>query len=511
MSALARVLLFAILPGAYAETVTVQVRMEATGEVSIRASSRAELQLATALAAVIDCPAGRMSRSDAFGEFHCDRPLRRDGLSFEGAFDLAPIAQKLAPADVIELWLEYPRLGFESSSMPLIDPGSQSRRIRMAKFTAGAVPDPIRIQFGYRPNQLPAIYLPLAAMALALMLITMSLARAGRAEFSRSVFLLGTIFWLGVVAQLQASEPLRILLSGTPFVNLAAVVLAYCPPLLCVAAGVALGSGKRTDRRPGEMFAEVFWSFGMFLFFLASVFGAIPSMTERGWISALPWLAAAPISLLVCRWRVRAAAGASVRQLSTGELKERVAALAAKAGHQVLLFVASSTRSQVSNAFALRRNGIVLTAPLIQSLTTREVDAVAAHELSHFGHVRRNPWAALALAAVLFQTPLTGLLLPSVWAFIVALLVPTAVFFTALRAARKGEFAADAGSATLTGDPRAMISALARIARNNRHSIEFSPVMEWFSTHPSTRPAHRRVSRRWQNRGAGTGDPVQSR
>jgi hypothetical protein len=45
-------------------------------------------------------------------------------------------------------------------------------------------------------------------------------------------------------------------------------------------------------------------------------------------------------------------------------------------------------------------------------------------------------------------------------------------------------------SASLTGDPQALISSLARIARNNNTPLVMNPVAEWFSSHPST---HKRI------------------
>ncbi len=470
-----------------------QARMEANGEVAIQASSlRAGLQLAPSLGAVIHCQGREIFDADMFGESHCHHALWRNGLSLEGVFDLAPIARQLAPTDEIQFRVEYPRLGFEESSTLLEDQGSRSRSTQTAQFTAGAVPAPIRIRFGYRVGQVAVLYLPLLAMALALMLIAMGLSRAGRVDLGRSVFLLGAMFWLGVATRLQAAEPLRILLSGTSLSDVAAALLEYLPPLLCVAAGVALGGAKQMRRRPSEMFAEVFWGFGMLLFPLASALSAVPLMVEGDWIRGIPWLIFATVSVIVCRWRIRASAQTTIRELSVGELKDRVSELAAKMGAgAVRVFVSTSARSQISNAFAMRRSSVVLTAPLIQSVSKRELDAVVAHELSHFGHARRSPWAALALAAILFEKPLADLTLQQTGGvFVAVLLVPVLVYFAALRGARKREFAADAGSVALTGDPRAMISALARIARNNRTPLDFSVVAEWFSTHPST---HRRI------------------
>jgi Zn-dependent protease with chaperone function len=491
MSAVTRALFLAALPMAWAQTpaVTVQAHIEPTGEVYINGiSSRTGTTLsAPVLAAVMNCK-GKTKSAGRFDDFQCKNALRREGLSLEAVLDLAPITRMLLPSDEIQLWLEYPRLGFEASSAPLKDEGGRWRVTRTARFTAAAAPGPIRIQFGYHLDQLAAIYLPLVAMALALAMIAMALSKAGHADLNRALFMLGTMFWLAAATELHASVPFRILLSGTPLANVAGALVEYLPPLLCIAAGTALGSRKQTERTFGELFAEVFWSFGTFLFPLATAITAVTSMTEGDWLDATPWLVVAPLTVFICRWRMRASAAVSVRQLSSGELKDRVSELAAKTGrHDVRIFISFSARSQVFNAFALLRNGILMTAPLVQSLTRREVDAVAAHELSHFGHVRRSPLAGLAIAVVVCKTPLADVFLQWSGGLLLAMLIPAAMFFAALRGARKREFLADSGSVALTGDPRAMISALARISRHNKRPIACNPVVEFFSTHPSTK------------------------
>jgi len=503
MSAFARLLCLATLPlvGADRPAVTLSARMEATGENVVRLSpARPGFELAPILQAVVHCP-GRMKVDDELlGNFRCSSGLKRDGLTLEGIFDLAPLARELAAEDEIELWLDYPRLGFEASSVAVNGEGPRSRVIRTARFRAGdaLAPDafaPIRVQFGYDLDRLAVLYLPLAVLAVALTLIPMILGRAGRADLNRSVFLLGTMLWLCAALRLQAGDPIRVVLSGTPLANLAAVLVEYCSPLLCVAVGAALGNRKRADRSRGQIFADVIWGYGMFLFPLTIVFAAIPSIAGEDMIGATAWLVAAPVSCIVCRWRIRTNSGSSVRQLSGGELKERVSELAAKAGSRdVRVYISSSTRSQVFNAFAMPMSGILLTAPLVQSLTKLEVDAVAAHELSHLRHARLNPWAALAAGAVLFQMPLAELF-PGAAGLSVSLLGPSMMFFLSLYGARRREFAADAGAVALIGDPRALISGLARITRNNSRPLDSHPVAEWFSTHPSTRKRIRALAR----------------
>ena len=190
---------------------------------------------------------------------------------------------------------------------------------------------------------------------------------------------------------------------------------------------------------------------------------------------------------MIRRWRLKTRSGVRVRQLGDGELKSRVSELAARAGRRdVRVMISSSTRPQALNAFAMLRNSVLLTASLVHSLSKREVDAVVAHEISHFGQFRRNPWAALAIAAVLFQPPLSEVLLQAASSVLIVALVPLILYFAALRGARKREFAADAGAAALTGDPGAMISALTRISRSNKRPLACNPIVEWFSSHPST-------------------------
>jgi Zn-dependent protease with chaperone function len=249
-----------------------------------------------------------------------------------------------------------------------------------------------------------------------------------------------------------------------------------------------MGSWKQGAHRPGNGFGEVLWGFAIIPLILMCVLGALPSMMDQNWIAAIPWLVAAPLFAFLRRGWIRARAGARVIQLSGGELSERVSALVAKARRPpIKVFVSFSVRSQVSTPFTLPGKSIFLTAPLVRSLSKREVDAVVAHELAHFNHSSRGQWTALALAMVLFGTPLSGVLLSLPGGLLVAMLLPLTVLFAALREARRREFAADASAAALTGDPRAMISSLARVSRNNKILLEMNAAAEWLSTHPSTR------------------------
>jgi len=365
--------------------------------------------------------------------------------------------------------------------------GSGSFLVRTARFTAGEIPPPIHFRFGYRPEQLAGIILPLLALALAMALTAGLLSRAGLAGLSRSILVLDTILWMGAASEFHTRALVHILLFGNPCANLTALLAEFWPPLVCLAAGVALGSREQAGRKPIEKFWEIFGGFAVIPLVLTCAVGAMPSTMAQGWTTVIPWLAAAPLFVLVRRQWIRKTTGASLRQLSEGELKERVSSMAARIGRpQIKLYISTSARTQAAIAVTLPGKSIFLTAQLVRSLSKREVDAVAAHELSHTRAPGRGLWTALVVAMVLFEFPAREILLPGVSGMCVSMLIPLAIFFAALRTARHQEFAADVGAVVLCGDPRAMISSLAKVCRSNKTPLEWNAAVEWFAAHPST-------------------------
>ena len=506
--AFAGVLCFALFPAGRAQMPSiqpmgpelhVQVRLDATGEATLGAwSSMGERNLAPLLPEALHCQEGLKADENGGSAIRCGRALRSDGLALEAVLDLAPIARKLDGSTPIELWVNCPRLGFESSSVDMTEEQDGPRVTRIARFAAGVVPAPVRIRFGYRPDQLAGVFLPLLALALALTLIATFMSRAGFAGLALSVILLGTMVWMAAASQLEADAPLRILLYGNPLAEFAVLFVDMWPPLFCVAIGVALGSRMRagpmrgSPRRGGPArsgkFGQVLAAYAVVPLIVTCVVGALPQINGGNWIAVAGWVAAAPAFLLLRRSWNRARARSSTRQLTAGELKERISELAARAGcPQVKVYISFSTNSQVANAFALPGRTIFLTAPLVRSLSKREVDAVAAHELSHVRVSNRGAWMALCIAMLLCETPAREMVYLLPGGLAAAIILPIAMFFIALRGSRKREFAADASAAALTGDPRAMISSLARITRNNDSPLDMNAMVEWISSHPSTR------------------------
>lgn len=166
------------------------------------------------------------------------------------------------------------------------------------------------------------------------------------------------------------------------------------------------------------------------------------------------------------------------------------------------------------NAFALGRRAsdsrIVFTTGLLEKLDKREIEAVAAHELTHI--INKDTllmlvivlyiWAISIIGEILIRTgrgkwngkgknilPLIGLALMILWYLLYPLI--------RLAISRKREYLADAGSVQLTKDNQAMISALKKInqkpeieLKNKEMSAMFieNPLDNAFSifqTHPS--------------------------
>lgn len=180
------------------------------------------------------------------------------------------------------------------------------------------------------------------------------------------------------------------------------------------------------------------------------------------------------------------------------------------------------------NAFATGRDpahaAVAVTTGLLSMLTREELAAVMAHELAH---VRNRDTLIMTLVATIagaismianfgmfFGHDSEGR--PSALAAILAVIVaPFAAMIVQLAISRTREFDADRAGAEICGSPRALASALAKIAapaqripdevsRRNPAAAQLyivpTAVSEWFSTHPATErriAALRALAHRW--------------
>jgi heat shock protein HtpX len=178
--------------------------------------------------------------------------------------------------------------------------------------------------------------------------------------------------------------------------------------------------------------------------------------------------------------------------------------------------------SPAANAFATGRDpthaAVAVTEGIINLLSPDELEAVIGHELSH---VKNRDTLTQAVAATIAGaiSYLAQILQYSLWfgggsrderqgggnplgMLLAIFLAPVAATVIQMGISRTREFAADAGSAQLTGNPRALASALQRLETGAQQmplggNPAFSPLLivnggpgqflaNLFATHPST-------------------------
>ena len=170
------------------------------------------------------------------------------------------------------------------------------------------------------------------------------------------------------------------------------------------------------------------------------------------------------------------------------------------------------------NAFATGRNpehaAVAATTGILQLLSTHELRAVLAHELSHVTHrdiltstITASIAGAISTLAnfgIFFGGRNSDNRNPLV-AVVVLILAPIAAVLIQLAISRGREYEADRGGAELSGDPRALADALAKIDRYAKglpletaeahpataHMMIINPlsaggISGLFSTHPPT-------------------------
>ncbi len=195
--------------------------------------------------------------------------------------------------------------------------------------------------------------------------------------------------------------------------------------------------------------------------------------------------------------------------LTTGELRDRVFALASKAGVSIRqIAVLPSERTQLANAYAGGNRMVMFTDYLLLHLSKREVDAVAAHEIAHLElkHLPKRVWAfygALMLPGFLgyylmglfpkravHPVEIYGHLYSAMSWFshwsqrdFVLILVGLMLFYLL---SRRFEFAADARAVALNGDAEAQITGLLKLNRLNLVPLNWTKGAGSFLTHPAT-------------------------
>lgn len=145
------------------------------------------------------------------------------------------------------------------------------------------------------------------------------------------------------------------------------------------------------------------------------------------------------------------------------------------------------------NAFATGRNynhsAVAVSKGLLQKMSLDEVEAVVAHELSHIRNYDMRTMAivsilvgAISIIADLYwsstivgktqERDTSGTL--AIIGAILSVFAPLSAFFIQMAISRKREYVADAGSAEITGKPKALAAALKKISMDIRLPKHFS-------------------------------------
>ncbi len=213
-----------------------------------------------------------------------------------------------------------------------------------------------------------------------------------------------------------------------------------------------------------------------------------------------------------------------VSESEAPELHEMVRRLAREAN--LPMTKVAIVETPIPNAFATGRSPssavVAVTTGLLRTLNRAEIEAVLAHEISH---IKNRDVAVITIASII--STLAFFIMR--WAMFMGMfgerrdsgsatllfLVSAVVWFVSfllIRAlSRYREFAADAGSAILTRNPRALISALLKISGKMKYvssdekarvegmnaffivpAISGKTLLSLFSTHP---PIEKRIER----------------
>lgn len=304
--------------------------------------------------------------------------------------------------------------------------------------------------------------------------------------YGRWTFLLSNIGYVVVIAPVLVLAALMGVVSHAVFVEVRGAQIT------------------RKDLALQHVLSVLLWAGPLWLFMMG-----LGSLPEGMSLRAALFFGATPVvyMMLAGLWwrtfRVRR------ERLTDCALSQAIQHVAEKAGVKLkeLQILTPGARLFSANAFSMHGARLVLTDTLVELLTAREVDAIAAHELAHakLKHPERKMRYAAFFGVTFFLIYficLGGGVFPVVSEaeeleeFVVFI---SGVFFCVvmwLYIGRRFEFKADAGAVELTGDPEAFITGLTKICRINYWPLEWKKRYEVLMTHPSLMRRLRAVGER---------------
>lgn len=478
----------------------------------------AEPELGAALSASFGCPAADwQSDTDvAEGEYsltaRCQLRTERRGFQVQGQINLAPVAKILARRGVAQLVVDLHPLqrDFVSCDPPGLKGETATCRYQ---FDTSGTPH-FKFAFGYRTSTIVRDVAILAAVLSLPFFFTLWLRRKAlrvpqeAREAVCFAFLRyaawggvgGLILWWTALDLLGTAHISTFILSGqSGRFLLPGDTLSWfgvwAPPALvyvfCMSLAGPVHRLRGVERTRSEIVRQSLWATWNTILPWAFLVGGMSLLTDSPRASILCFFGWAVAVVFGRRGQMRAT-GLTPHALTTGALRDRAFALAEKARVKLVqVYVTPSQKMRMANAFAHPRQNILLTDYLLKNMSKREVDAIVGHELTHLQAKHGQKRAVFLVAMLLYfaATAWTNTYLPPRFPTgpLGILLVLLGIYFVS----RRDEFAADAGAVRLTGDPQAMITALAKLFRLNTLPMNWHRLNEPLMTHPSVR---RRIS-----------------
>ncbi len=195
--------------------------------------------------------------------------------------------------------------------------------------------------------------------------------------------------------------------------------------------------------------------------------------------------------VILLRQKMGKLLGSRLHALTSGDLRDRIFDLAQRAGVKLQqVYVLPESSAQLSNAFARSDNSVMITSSLIKNLSRREVDGIMAHEIGHLQ--AKHPQTAgivMTVAFIIANVVATFIYkityATSAYPIILGVAIGVAYLVTFFRS-RRNERTADAIGVSLTGDPEAFISGLAKLSRLNLMPLHGGGWGESLDSHPGT-------------------------
>jgi Zn-dependent protease with chaperone function len=278
--------------------------------------------------------------------------------------------------------------------------------------------------------------------------------------------------------------------------------LLVAPPLFAVATCVAIlmrsGDG---DAQPQDTLGLVRRAVlrESVLMVPLSIFMAASTL-DQDWKWATIALPVAYVIYRLLSWYVGRLMTQGLEILTRGELMDTASDLASRAGVKLTsVYVLGNRNPREANAFAARDNMMAVTRGLVENLTRRELSAVIGHEVGHIRGKHVGMSTIAFWAYIILMQPLTALLVQYAhvpgW-FLSLPIVPLGYIFGTSFLSRRNEYNADGRAVEITGDPEAMIAALARLRRLTRMPVNWGGMQGSILSHPSMRDRVLSIARR---------------